>query len=81
MPLLSLHVFHRGGGRLERTAGGEEYSHGCGRVFFSLSHMCFFSSKKTDNNENNHVTTCRCAMSCCAVLWYVSVGPRRSEAG
>ena len=46
-----------------------------------MFHMCFFSCKKNDNNKNNHFTTCRCAMLCCAVLWYVSVGPRRFEAG
>ena len=70
-----------GGDLRELPGGGGEFSHRCGRVFFSLSHRCFFSCKKTDNNKNNHFTTCRCAMPCCAVLWCVSVGPRRSEAG
>ena len=77
-----LYLFCTGeGGDFRELPGGGDFSHGCGRVFFSLSHRCLFSCKKIDNNENNHFTTCMYAMLCCAVLWCVSVGPRRAKAG
>ena len=79
-----LYMFCTGeGGDLRELPGAGEFSDGCGRVLFSFSPRSFFSCKKTDNNnnKNNQFTTCRCAMPCCAVLWCVSVGPRRSETG
>ena len=51
MPLLSLQVFHRGGGKLERTAGGGSLVTGAGGCSFLCLTGVSFHAKKTDNNE------------------------------
>ena len=74
-------MFCTGEGGDFRELPGGGFSHGCGRVFFFCLTGVSFYAKKIDNNENNHFTICRYAMLCCAMLWCVSIGPRRFEAG
>ena len=70
-----LYTFFTGGGGELRELPRGGVNQGCGRVFFLLSRRCCFSCNKNYTNENDHFTTCRCAMLCCAVLWCVSIGP------